>query len=256
MKRNLVALVGSSVVCGAAMSTPASAQAQSALVTVAPPATQRQIWSPPKADAAPSQRIWQMSDYRLSTADTGGQFKSHSFEGDIGDIQVLLSSIHTRRAHPSPDAHIATKRASAMGAGAAIALNVGKSDSIGLFGTWTRERRKQILAASPRRNFASIEQSAGLSLNHENRLFTSLAAYRIGPSGSRSPVERILDLAGGGPRKASGVSFTFTSSPFSDTDRLSYGFDLRQQRAERNAFGQSGKRANEAIGSLFFRAKL
>lgn len=189
----------------------------------------------------------------VSFATFGQTLKTRAASAEIGDAQLTLSATRSKKVRSQGLVDVPSSSRPMLSAAGELSFDLGASDSLALFGQWSRVKYRPIALLPGRKFLASQEQAAGLRWTNGGRFETTLAAYRVGPSGRRSGLERMVELAGGSPRRASGFSLTLVGHPDVRHDRLSYGVDLRQQRTDfANGFAPAA-RANEAIGSVFFR---
>lgn len=181
--------------------------------------------------------------------------KSKSVDAEIGDVRMTLAASRTKGAVATVQNLSPRSTVSDYTVAGAVEFDLGKADSVGFFGNWTKERRKPLILFPSRRHFSSDAQSFGLGWTHNDRFVASLTRFSIGPSGSRTPTERMFDLAGGGFKKATGLAFTLTSLPPEKEIGATYGFDLRQQRSLESGFTNFASARNETIGTLFLAYK-
>lgn len=185
-------------------------------------------------------------------ATDGIQFrKTRVAASEIGDIRLMLSASQTIKQHDLLGAPPPRLPKASLIAGAAIEWDMGKEDSLGLFGSYTRERSKPLALFPSRRHFGAEALAVGLEWTHDDSFVASIGGYSTGPSGNRTAVERMVDLAGGGLKDAKGAEFQLMALPADDRAGGSYGFRLQQQRVTLdNLFGQPARRT-ETIGSFF-----
>jgi hypothetical protein len=180
---------------------------------------------------------------------------ANSITGEIGEMRVLLSASRSKRDHNLIQDLLPRPTMSNMTVSGAVEIDLGKSDSVGLFGNWTKERRKPVTLLPSRKYFTSDAQSVGVSWTHDDQFVASLARFSTGPSGSRTSIERIVDLAGGGVRKASGIAFTLANLPPAEGRSMTYGFDVRQQNVVEDSWSGLISGKNETIGAVFLAYK-
>lgn len=187
----------------------------------------------------------------MSAATFGQPLKTRAVSAEIGDAQLTLSATRSKKVRSPSLVDMPSYSRPMLSAAGELRLDLSASDNVALFGQWSRVKFRPLAMLPGRKYLASQEQAAGLRWTRDGQFETTLAAYRVGPAGRRSDLERMVELAGGALRRASGLSLTLTGHPGVRNDRLSYGIDLRQQRTDlANGFG-STLRANEAIGSVF-----
>ena len=177
--------------------------------------------------------------------------KSRSVAGEFGDMRLLLTASRSKRDHSLIEDMLPPQTTATMAVGAAVEIDLGKTDTIGLFGNWTKERRKAITTLPSRKHFTSDLQSIGLSWSHDDMFNASLARFAAGPSGRRTPNEYMVDLAGGAPKKATGFAFTLASIPQTGHPHITYGFDVRQQHVAKDSWIGRILAPNETIGAVF-----
>jgi hypothetical protein len=177
--------------------------------------------------------------------------KSNSVSSEIGDLRVLLSASRSKREHSLIQDLLSQPTTSNLAVGGAVEFDLGNIDSIALFGNWTKVRRKPITLFPSRKHFTSDAQSFGMSWIHDDQFLTSLVRFSTGPSGSRTPTERMVEVAGGGLKKANGFAVTLAHPPRVERWGMTYGLDLRQQHVVEDNWFSPTSGQNETIEAVF-----
>lgn len=241
-----------------------------AMSLISPPAAQAQTAQPVDARMMKSPRLEKetslpqeesgalasLSAFRVEQAlATSLSQNTKSVVAEVGDVRVMLSASRSKKDHSALQLLSPRPTTGNFAVAGAVEFDLGKSDSIGLFGTWSKERRKPLSLFPSRKYFTSDAQSFSLDWTHNDRFVASLSRFSTGPAGNRTQTERMVDLAGGGMKKATGFALALTSLPPAQRQGVTYGLNVRQQHvAEDSWLGrQSGQ--NETIGSVFLAFK-
>lgn len=201
----------------------------------------------PRPGLAPSPSVAS----RITSARSEQNMKIRYVAGDIGDARFVLTVARSKKGQTRLPLSELPRRSSRLSTMAAFEMDLGQADTLSLFAGWKRDRIRPAMLVPGRHYFASVERSAGVVLEHDNRLWLGLTAFDKGPTGRRSAVDRMIELSSGGIRKSTGLAFTLTAAPTERRGNLAYGLELRRQKTDMSLIPLSGTRVNEANASVF-----
>ncbi|WP_219894468.1 hypothetical protein [Aquisediminimonas profunda] len=181
--------------------------------------------------------------------------KTVSYSAAFGGLTLSLSAVRSKAVRIAGLSNFAHPRFANFEADLGLAADLGKRDTLGLSGNWALERRRPSVKAGSHNHYESQSRAVTLSWVHDDTFHLALSAFDVHPSSRQSPVERLSDLAAGSPRAAKGIALTMFRSIGHDPDRLSIGFDIRQQRSETALAERASLYRPETRGLLTLRAR-
>jgi hypothetical protein len=128
-------------------------------------------------------------------------------------------------------------------------------DSLSIGTSYALENRRPSINIAAHNIYRTSNAAVTLGWTHDGNFRLSSSLYSTAPVKVRSQPERLVELAGGAPLAARGLSLTASFSPDHDPTHLSYGLDLRAQRlapSDAQLVGSSSARSDARIG-IFLR---
>lgn len=143
----------------------------------------------------------------------------------------------------------------------AIATDIGLvqeisgRDSISASLSYALESRRPSITIAAHNYYRTNDVAVNLGWVHDSKFRLSASLFSTKPMTQRSTPERLVEIAGGAPLSAQGVSMAASFSPSHDPAALSYGVDITGQRIGQKDAALFGARAgrSDARVALFLR---
>jgi hypothetical protein len=239
MNRNIIAITALAIV---AAFLPPSAQANDGQSTEAETQTSRS-----ELAAAP---------FSFRLVDKAATIKKRSMSHDWQDGSLTLNIMRAKTQRRQDDLpSLNFNRYSVMATDIGIVQELSGRDSISFGLSHALENRRPSINIAAHNIYRTSNVAATLGWVHDSTFRLSASVFASKPVKLRSGPERLVDLAGGAPLSAQGVSLTASSSPARDPAKFSYGIDIKSQRMSRSdaaIFGAPSGRSDVRFG-LFLR---
>jgi hypothetical protein len=121
-------------------------------------------------------------------------------------------------------------RFSVIKADAVAAKSLGAHDRLTLGTNLIVERRRPSYFLGGHNLYRTVEHAVSLEWDHDDHIRLTGTRFAIAPAGSRSTVDRQVELASGSQLAKSGHALTMSVSPKAGFEALSFGVDLCRER--------------------------
>lgn len=194
--------------------------------------------------------------FSFRLVDKAERIKSRSMSHDWQNSSLTLKTMRAksqRRLDDLPSAKL--NRYSVMATDIGFVQEISGRDSLSVGMSYALENRRPTINIAAHNIYRTSNIAATLGWTRDSKFRLSASLFASKPNNLRSHPERLVELAGGAPLSAQGISLTASYSPSRNPMKLSYGIDLKSQRispSDATLFGAASGRSDSRLG-LFLR---
>ena len=111
-----------------------------------------------------------------------------------------------------------------------LVREISGRDSISASLSYALESRRPSIAVAAHNYYRTNDVAVNLGWLRDSKFLLSASLFATKPMTQRSTPERLVEIAGGAPLSAQGISMAASFSPTHDPAALSYGMDITGQR--------------------------
>jgi hypothetical protein len=207
-------------------------------IVIAPETTNR-----PELIAAP---------FSFRLVENAATIKKRSMSHDWQDGSLTLNIMRAksqRRSNDLPSPNF--NRYSVMATDIRIVREVNGRDSISAGLSYALENRRPSINIAAHNIYRTGNMAATLGWTRDSAFRLAASLFSTEPITQRSDPERLVQIAGGAPLSAQGISLTASFSPTRDLASFSYGVDIRNQQMSQSdaaLFGAPVGRSEARLG--------
>lgn len=194
--------------------------------------------------------------FSVRLIENAATIKKRAMSHDWQDGSLMLNIMRAKSQRRSNDLPLPNfNRYSVMATDIDMVQEISGRDSISAGLSYALENRRPSITIAAHNIYRTGNMAATLSWTRDSAFRLSTSLFATSPVTQRSNPERLVEIAGGAPLSARGVSLTASSSPSHDMANFSYGIEIKGQRmSQRDAslFGASSGRSDTRLG-LFLR---
>lgn len=188
--------------------------------------------------------------------DRAATIKTRSASHDWLDGSLTLNIMRVKSQRlPGDLPALNFNRYAAMATDIGMVRDISGRDTLSLGLSYALENRRPSMNIAAHNIYRTSNVAATLGWTHDSAFRLSTSLFATKPNYSRSMPERLLELAGGAPLSAQGVSLTASFSPVREQARLNYGIDIKRQNiasGDAGLFGAPSGHSDTRFG-LFVR---
>ncbi len=194
--------------------------------------------------------------FSFRLVDNAATIKKRSMSHDWQDGSLTVNIMRAKSLRrlndlPSPNFN----RYSVMATDIGMVREVSGRDSVSAGLSYALEYRRPSINIAAHNIYRTGNMAATLGWTRDSAFRLSASIFATKPVTRRSAPERLVEIAGGAPLSAQGVSLTASFSPVRDLATISYGIDLASHRLSQSdaaMFGASSRQSDARLG-LFLR---
>ncbi len=198
--------------------------------TVMPSAAQAQDAKPILAQKADRPEL-ASAPFSFRLVEKAAKIKARSMSHDWQDGSLAFNIMRAksqRRQDDLPSFNF--NRYSVMATDIGMVQEISGRDGISLGLSYALENRRPSINIAAHNIYRTSNVAATLGWVHDSKFRLSASLFAMKPMTQRSTPERLVEIAGGAPLSAQGVSMTASFSPTHDPAAFSYGVDITGQR--------------------------
>jgi hypothetical protein len=176
--------------------------------------------------------------------------RTHSFGFEAGNIDATIETTRAKSLRVDGLSSFARPRYARIETRLGLETGISPKDMQALIGSIARERRQPAVLIEQHNHITDNDVSLSLGWNHDDHIQLSMGVFDIRSTRQNSRTDRLIAIASGEPRSASGVALSLNLAPTGNRDTFSLGFDLRRQNAESNQSSIEGGHVRETISAL------
>lgn len=224
--------------------------------TVVPSGAQAQDATPLAAEQKADRSELASAPFSFRLVEKAATIKARSMSHDWQDGSLTLNIMRAKSQRrrddlPSPNFN----RYSVMASDIGVVQEVSGRDSVSFGLSYALENWRPSINIAAHNIYRTSNMAATLGWTHDSKFRLTTSLFATKPTSTRSAPERLVEIAGGAPFSAQGVSLTASFSPTSDPAKVSYGIDIRSQKMSQSdaaLFGAPSGRSDARFG-LFLR---
>ena len=172
---------------------------------------------------------------------------------EMGSFNALFEASRSKTEQSDGLSYFARPRVASLQTRAALLSDITSSDALAMTASFTRERRRPAIMIAQRKNVSSNDRSFSLGWTHDDTFQLAISAYDVRPSRNSGSATRIVELASGAPRAATGVGFSLSLAPTGNSQEMSLSLNVTQKRAELPSLNDNRRRVNESASAVSVR---
>lgn len=172
-----------------------------------------------------------VAPFNFRLVDKAATIKARSMSYDWQDASLTLNMMRAksqRRQNDLPSLNF--NRYWVIATDVGLVREISGRDSISASLSYALESRRPSITVAARNYYRTNDIALNLGWMHDSNFRLSASLFATKPMTQRSTPERLVEIAGGAPLSAQGVSMTASFSPTHDHAALSYGMDVTGQR--------------------------
>jgi hypothetical protein len=181
--------------------------------------------------------------------------RTRSYGFEAGDADALIETTRSKSERVDGLPSFVSPRTARIETRIVLENAISPKDRLAVIGSVARERRRPAVLIAQHNHMTSSDISFSVGWNHDEHFQLSMGVFDIGPTRQQSVTDRLIAIASGVPRSASGIALSFNLVPIPNRDTLSLGFNLRRQNTEWNQPNSGSGRVGETVGAISARLR-
>lgn len=224
--------------------------------TVMPSDAQAQDAKPFAVEQKANRSELASAPFSFRLVEKAATIKARSMSHDWQDGSLTLDIMRAKSQRRQDDLPATNfNRYSVMATDIGLVQDVSGRDSVSFGLSYALENRRPSINIAAHNIYRTSNVAATFGWTHDSKFRLATSLFATKPTNARSAPERLVEIAGGAPFSAEGVSLTASFSPTSDPAKFSYGIDIKSQKmsqSDADLFGARSGRSDMRLG-LFLR---
>ena len=225
-------------------------------MTIVPSGAQAQDTTPLAAEQKADRSELASAPFSFRLVEKAATIKARSMSHDWQDGSLTLNMMRAKSLRKQNDLpSLNFNRYWVIATDIGLVREISGRDSISASLSYALESRRPSITVAAHNYYRTNDIAVNLGWVHDSTFRLSASLFATKPMTQRSTPERLVEIAGGAPLSANGVSMTASFSPTHDPAAFSYGVDITGQRIGQNdaaLFGTTSGRSDARLW-LFLR---